>query len=73
MIQAEQLCLKVDSPIITPEAHNSRPPCWPPPPDFPVVVDGSGRIVSRYSDPIWNVSCWAGRPTLINFGDGRKP
>jgi hypothetical protein len=73
MIQAEQLCVKVDSPIISPSAHNFRPTCWPPPPDFPVVVDGSGRIVSRYSDPIWNVSCWAGRPTVINFGDGPKP
>lgn len=29
---------------------NHRPPTWPPPDDFPIVVDAKGTVVSRYAD-----------------------
>lgn len=45
------------------------PPSWPPPDDYPIVVDAQGDIVSRYSDPAWNLSPWAGRTLRIAFGD----
>ena len=73
MIEIAQMRLKLDSPLVEPSADNFRPPSWPPPPQFPIVVDGSGKVVSRYGDSVWNVTCWAGRPTRIHFGDGPKP
>lgn len=48
------------------------PSTWPPPSDFPVVVDEHGNVISRYSDLTWNLSLWAGRTLRIAFGDGNQ-
>lgn len=64
------LGLAIDSPSVTSEAKNFRPPSWPPPYDFPIVIDAAGRVISRYSDPIWNFTLWAKKSVILNFGDG---
>ncbi|WER46574.1 hypothetical protein CupriaWKF_03010 [Cupriavidus sp. WKF15] len=46
-----------------------QPPTWPPPPDFPIVVDAAGAVVSRYGDSIWDFRCWENHPVILNFGE----
>jgi hypothetical protein len=61
--------LQIDSPLANPQASNFRPP-WPPPDDFPVVINADGEVVSRYGDPSWNLAPWAGHALTVGFGDG---
>ncbi|HEY8585434.1 MAG TPA: hypothetical protein VIL60_01755 [Rhodanobacter sp.] len=63
--------LNIDSPLVTPQGSNFLPPSWPPPDDFPVVIDAQGKVVSRYGEPIWDLSPWAGEAMKLNFGDGK--
>lgn len=62
--------LQIDSPLVTPSAANFRPPTWPPPPDFPVVIDSQGTIKSRYGDSSWDLTAWVGKATRVSFGHG---
>lgn len=62
--------LQIDSPLVTPSAANFRPPTWPPPPDFPVVIDAQGAVVSRYGEPSWDLTVWAGEALKLSFGHG---
>lgn len=64
------LALAINTPLVTPLAHNYRPQTWPPQHDFPIVIDTNGKVVSRYGDPTWNLRPWAKKPTVLNFGDG---
>lgn len=66
-----RLGLAIKSPLVTPDALNYRPPTWPPTSDWPVIVDGAGRVVSRWGDPVWRLDPWAGKAKKLNFGDGR--
>jgi hypothetical protein len=71
MIKPAQLSLKVLYPAITPFSANFRPRSWPPPANFPIVINDEGRVISRYADPVWDMTCWNGGQTLrILFGDG---
>jgi hypothetical protein len=69
-VNLAHLGLGIDSPAVSPRASNFRPSCWPPAEDFPVVIDSTGHVVSRYGDGIWNLRPWAKRPVILNFGDG---
>lgn len=51
------------------DAPNFRLTQWPPEPDFPVVIDKIGNLVSRYSDSTWDLSPWARSTMCINFFD----
>lgn len=62
--------LSIESPLAVPDAPNYRPLSWPPAPDWPVVIDAKGKVVSRWGDPIWRLDPWAGKPLTLNFGDG---
>lgn len=62
--------LQIDSPLVTPSAANFRPPTWPPPPDFPVVIDAQGTVKSRYGDPSWDLTVWHGVALKLSFGHG---
>ena len=64
-----QLSLKIESAAVSPDAANLTPPSWPPPNDFPIVVDINGAVVSRYGDPTWDLTPWSGYPATLNFGD----
>lgn len=65
-----EFSLKVDVPSATRTAANYRPSTWPPSPDWPVVIDKDGIVVSRWGDPVWDITPWAGAPSKLNFGDG---
>ncbi len=65
-----ELGLGIESPLAMPSAPNYRPTSWPPQHDWPVVIDASNQIVSRWGDAIWLLYPWADRPITLNFGDG---
>ncbi|NDV92977.1 hypothetical protein GTH32_17550 [Alteromonas sp. 345S023] len=67
---AELPGLQIESSIVKTNSVNFRPPSWPPPDDFPVIIDAAGQVVSRYSDVRWDLSPWAGYTLTIHFGDG---
>ncbi|SOY54119.1 Phage integrase family site specific recombinase [Cupriavidus taiwanensis] len=67
---ASMFGLSIDSPLVASARANFRPSTWPPTPEFPVVIDENGNVVSRYGDAVWDLSLWSGKPTVINFGDG---
>ena len=64
--------LNIESPLATPNAANFLPPTWPPTKDFPIVIDASGQVISRYGDSVWDLTPWSKRIVRINFGDGIK-
>lgn len=65
------LGLQIDSPYVHPQVDNFRPPSWPPPPDWAPILNAEGNPVCRYSDSIWPLDVWAGKPLKLNFGDGK--
>lgn len=70
-IALENFGLRLSSDWITPIHRSFRPPTWPPPRDWVVSEDRDGRILSRWEDPIWDLSPWAGRSMILDFGDGK--
>lgn len=69
-VNLAHLGLVIDSSLVTLTAQNFRPQTWPPHHDFPIVIDAEGNVVSRYGDPVWDISLWAKKPVVLNFGDG---
>lgn len=67
---AELPGLQIESSIITTDAENFRLSSWPPSAEFPVVIDATGNVVSRYGDVRWDLSPWADHTLTIHFGDG---
>lgn len=63
------LRLAIESPFVSPDAPNYRPQSWPPHPDWPIIIDADGNVVSRWRDPIWRLDPWAGKSVTLNFGD----
>lgn len=59
--------LSIQEPLVEAAAANFLPPSWPPPDDFPVVIDFQGRVISRYGDDRWNLWPWAGKQCTFNF------
>ncbi|UKJ25489.1 hypothetical protein K7565_18890 [Stenotrophomonas maltophilia] len=49
------------------DAANSAIESWPPPDDYPLVVDEFGSVVSRIGDPYWNFTPWTRTPTRLSF------
>jgi hypothetical protein len=68
--QTPLIGLNIDSPLVTRTAANFLPIDWPPPRDFPIVIDGNGRVISRYGDSSWRLWPWAKKAITLNFGDG---
>lgn len=66
------LTIGIDAAVAIPNAINLRLPSWPPPRDFPVIVDANGLVVSRIGDSHWNLWPWSKSSLSISFGDGRK-
>lgn len=67
------LRLSVDCSLVEQSAPNFRPPAWPLPLDFPIVVDKYGQTVSRYGDPIWDITSWNNGVTLrIHFASASR-
>lgn len=71
MIASETITgIKIEQSNLTPESDNFIPPSWPPPKNFPVVIDSQGTVISRFGDSVWHLTPWAGRVLTMNFGDG---
>lgn len=66
----DELGLRIKVPFVTPSSRSYRPPSWPPPRDWCCIEDAKGNAVSRWGDPIWDLTPWAGRKMALNFGDG---
>lgn len=66
------LHLQIAASLSTPDQTNYRPPSWPPPPDFPVVIDENGNIDCVYGDAVWNLARREGKTCSVPFGDGSK-
>lgn len=64
------LGLAIENPLVHKDAPNYRPKTWPPNDEFPIVINSSGDVVSRYGDSIWDLRVWAKGPIILNFGDG---
>lgn len=64
--------LNLRHPTVSPKSPHYRIPAWPPPDDWPVVTDASGRVVCRVKDAIWNLAAYGSRAesTRINFASG---
>lgn len=72
MVSLDELGLRIKVAFVTPSSRSFRPPSWPPPRDWVCIEDAKGNAVSRWGDPIWDLTPWAGRKLLLNFGDGAK-
>ena len=64
--------LGIQTTSVGPTARSFRPPSWPPPKDWVCIEDKDGNPVSRYGDPVWDFTPWAGKTTTFDFGDGPK-
>lgn len=62
--------LQIESPLAVPSAANFRPESWPPSNDFAVVINSYGKVVSRFGDPVWDLSPWAKKRVIVTFGEG---
>jgi len=66
----QEFTFGIESDLVTPKSPNYRLPSWPPPRDWPVVIDRNGEVISRWGDPKWNLTPWSGKVQQLNFGDG---
>ena len=71
-ISLDQFGLALDTPLAVPLSRCYRPPSWPPPRDWVCIEDMHGNPVSRWGDPVWDLSPWYGKSRSVNFGDGPK-
>lgn len=62
--------LRQSSDWLTPSHKSYRPPSWPPPREWVVSEDRHGHALSRWGDPVWDITPWAGRSMILDFGDG---
>jgi hypothetical protein len=69
-VDLREMTIGIESNFVTPTSANYRVPSWPPPRDWPVVIDKHGAVVSRWGDPRWTLTPWTGHTMILNFGDG---
>jgi len=72
MESSDKLGLRIKVQFVTPSSRSYRPPSWPPPRDWVCIEDDKDNAVTRWGDPIWDLTPWAGRKMTLNFGDGPK-
>lgn len=66
----EHFGLRRNNDWLTSNNPSFRPPSWPPPRDWAVSESRDGKILSRWGDSTWDISPWAGRSMILDFGDG---
>lgn len=72
-VNLHEFTIGIESDLVTSKSPNYCPPSWPPPRDWPVVLDRNGTVISRWGDPRWNLSPWAEEPTSLNFSCSEHP
>lgn len=70
IVNLTEFNIGIESELVTPASPNYQLPSWPPPREWPVVIDKNGVVVCRWGDPKWNLAPWAGHKMTLNFGDG---
>jgi hypothetical protein len=65
-----ELGLGIRASWVTSNSPCFRPTTWPPARDWPVSVDRDGSVLSRWGEPVWDLSPIAGTAMKLNFGDG---
>lgn len=58
---------KVSSPTVKVGMDNFVLPNFPPKDDFPVCIDSSGNVVSRFGDNQWDMTYWCGKIQMFTF------
>lgn len=57
--------------LLLPQPNDRCPsvalPAWPPTPDAPMSFDGSGKVISRFEDDVWDFSAAAGKSCRLHF------
>lgn len=71
-IDLRELALGIDYEGLSTNSANFRPSSWPPPRDWPVSIDKYGNVISRWGNPVWDLTPMAGTPFSLNFGDGES-
>lgn len=66
----KEMALGLRADWVTSATSAFRPATWPPARDWPVSVDRAGVILSRWGDPVWDLTPLAGTTFKLNFGDG---
>jgi len=69
MTNQAQLSLKIVDPGVDPSAPNFSPSSWPPRPDSPVTLDESKKVLSRYADPVWDITHHCQQVYRLHFRD----
>lgn len=69
-VALEEFGLRLKSGWLTTSHRCFRPPSWPPPSDWVVSEDSKGEVLSYWSQPTWDLSPWAGKTLILDFGDG---
>lgn len=64
---APELALSVSSIPIASDHPCYRPRSWPPPADWSVSTKRDGSIASRWGDPVWDFTFWAGQSVKFHF------
>lgn len=69
-VEVNELGFGLQADWLTPASRCFRPTSWPPARDWVVSEAKDGHILSRWGDPIWDLSPIAGKAFTLNFGDG---
>lgn len=72
LVKLQEFTIGIESELVTLTSPNYCPPSWPPPRDWPVVLDKNGLVVSRWGDTSWNLAPWAGHKMTLNFNSTEK-
>lgn len=67
------LPIGITTEITTTSSPNFKLGSWPPRPDFPIVVDAKGNVISRFSDDVWQLWPWSNKLLSLNFVDSQEP
>src|SRR5450830_956310 len=66
-----EMTFGIESDLVTSTSLNFRIPSWPPPRDWPVVIDKHGEIIARWGDPRWSLAPWTNYQITLSFGDDK--
>lgn len=67
-----ELLLGIETDFDSREHENHKSNTWPLEDNFPIVIDRSGAIISRYKDSIWDLWPWGNKSSKLNFGDKKS-
>lgn len=64
--------MRIEFDGLDPKNRSYRPPSWPPPRDWVVSESPDGSPFSCWGDSVWNISTWANKAMILDFGDNNS-